>query len=228
MTDDVARPRALLAAAPWLQGLSPALPGALAAEGRLARIAAGRWLQAEGDDETGLLLVVDGAVNLFSQAGGGREVLVGQIGAGQAIGQALSFGGGPRVMTAICAEDSLVLRVADAALHRVAAREPDLWRGLTALLYQQMRAAVRLTADALALPPRQRLASRLLVLDRARGQGGPVPVTQAELGELCGLTRKTANLHLRDFAARGLVRAGYGGVEVLDGAGLAAIVRDDA
>jgi CRP/FNR family transcriptional regulator, cyclic AMP receptor protein len=78
-------------------------------------MAAGRWAYGEGDEKTGLLIVVRGSVDLFSQARGDREVRIGQLGPGGAIGQTIRFGGGPRLVTAICAEPCLLLRVSDAA-----------------------------------------------------------------------------------------------------------------
>ena len=64
MSDDRRLALDVLSAAGWLAPYGPALAEALLAEGQLARLAAGRWAQPEGDEETGLLAVIEGAVDL--------------------------------------------------------------------------------------------------------------------------------------------------------------------
>jgi CRP/FNR family cyclic AMP-dependent transcriptional regulator len=81
---------------------------------------------------------------------------------------------------------------------------------------------VRSLAEVIALPPSPRLAARLISL--AAPKRAPAPVTisisQQALGELIGLTRKTVNRVLADFEHKGLVRIGYGQLELLDLGGL--------
>lgn len=217
----VDRARTMLAQAPWLRGAPAELPPALAAHGRLARFAAGSWVHAEGDAETGLFLVVEGAVQLFCQAPGGREVLIGLAGEGATIGQAARMGGGPRMLTAICVEPSLLLLISDSALDRVGRTHPELWRAIASLLYTQLNALLRIVADNIALPPRQRLAARLMLLAQRGGRTEPVlKLSQSALAEMLGFTRKTVNAYLGRMAADGLVEVGYGRIVIKDLAGV--------
>jgi CRP-like cAMP-binding protein len=213
----------VLARAPWLRDHRPELAQALLEHGRLQRLETGEWAQAEGDEDTGLLVVVEGWVQILCQAPGDREVLVGHGGPGVALGQTMRFGGGPRLATVLCAAPCLLLKVSDAALGRIEARHPEIWRAVAALVYLQLRGALLMAAESVALPPRQRLASRLLLLARALGQAGvlaTIRIGQQDLAEMLGLTRKTVNGHLRQFQQQGLVRLGYGEIELLDPAGL--------
>lgn len=212
--DDRSRAAAILATSPWLRGADLIAP--ILTHGRLAHLKAGQWAQAEGDDDTGLLVVVDGAIQMLCQASGGREVVIGQGGPGLAIGQTLRFGGGPRLVTVICAADSLVLQVSDRALGRIAEAHPRIWEAVAALLYLQLRAMLVLATDAVALPPRQRLAARLDLLARTRRDEGPLELSQQTLGEMVGLTRKTVNQYLGEFERDGLIRRAYGAITLLD------------
>lgn len=212
--------RRVLAQAWWLTDAPAGLADLLIREGRVARLASGQWAQAEGEPETGLLVIIEGSVQLLREAGPEREVLVGQAGAGAAIGQSMRFGGGPRLATAICAEPSLVLKVSDTALERIARHHPEIWRVVVGLLYAQLRSALQLAADAAGLPPRQRLAARLARLSRPQAGGPILRLSQQALAETVGLTRKTVNGYLGQFASRGLVRLGYGVIEVRDPEGL--------
>jgi len=216
MTDDRQAALDMLHAAGWLAPYDPDLAEALLAEGWLGRLDAGRWAQAEGDEHTGVLVVIEGAVDLYCQAPGDREVRFNQIGAGAAVGQTVSFGGGPRLVTAVCAEPSLLLRVSDAGLERIARTRPEIWRAVASLVYLQLRGALHMAADAIALPPRQRLASRLLALARARQPRAELRLSQQALAEMVGLTRKTVNAYLAEFRDEGLVRLDYGVIAILD------------
>jgi CRP-like cAMP-binding protein len=219
--DPKAAAAALLKRSGWLDGRHE-LIAPLLAHGRIVRLAAGQWAQAEGDEATGVLVVLSGALTSMCKAPGDREVIIGVAGPGAALGQTVRFGGGPRLVTCICQEDSELLIVSDRALTRIAAEAPGLWEAVAALIYRQMRELVQRLAEMTALPPRQRLAARLEAMAR---RGGPLRVTQTALGEMVGLTRKTVNARLAEFERAGLVRRTYGGLEVLDPARLRRIAE---
>jgi len=219
---DAERALKVLRHARWLAGHDPGLAAAFVSAGRLVHLDPGQWTHGEGDVETGLIFVIDGALQLFTRAPGDREVLIGHAEEGSSIGQTVRFGGGPRLVTAICVLPSLLLVVSDAALTRMAAAWPDIWRLVTGLAYAQMRSVIRTNAELVALPPRQRLAARLLTLAAPKGERPPVTlsISQQALGELIGVTRKTANAILAAFEREGLVKLGYGRLELADLKGL--------
>ncbi|MDH4384252.1 MAG: Crp/Fnr family transcriptional regulator [Caulobacter sp.] len=194
---------------------------ALLQGGHVRSLADGAWAHGEGDEETGLLAVLDGSLRTFARAPGGRSALIGVLPPGAIIGQSALFGGGPRLVTAISAGESLVFVLSDRALRAVAVDHPGLWRDLSQLIYRQLQTMVQSVAELTALPPRVLLASRLLVLSR---QGAAVPIGQGELAEMLGISRKTVNGWLSSLATQGLIRQGYGRIEVLDRAGLERIV----
>ena len=218
MTDDRETVLALLRQTRWVEPAD--LCEALVAEGALVRLGTGQWSHGEGDEDTGVMVVVQGSVDLYCQAPGDREVRVGHAGPGAALGQSMRFGGGPRIVTAICAEPSLLLRVSDAALDRIARTRPEIWRAVAGLVYLQLRGAVQANAEAVALPPRQRLAARLLALGRNRAGRAELRLTQQALAEMVGLTRKTANLYLAQFQREGLVSLDYSRIRLIDLVGL--------
>lgn len=223
LADDRALAADILARSAWLGQGGGGLADAFLAQGRFVALTAGQWVQAEGDDETGVLVVLKGSLQLYCKAPGDREVMIGRIAAGAALGQTTRFGGGPRLVTAIAAEEALVLQVGDRALGRIARDAPRLWEAVSALLYLQLRNLLELVGDLAALPPRERLARRLALM----AAGSPsLRITQEALGEMVGLTRKTANLHLAAFEREGLVRRAYGALTVTDLAGLRRVAGD--
>lgn len=215
---------AILRQAPWLGEGREDLIDRFLAHGRIVRLTTGQWAQAEGDDEAGVLVVLSGTVQMLSKAPGDREVLIGQAGPGVALGQTARFGGGPRLVTVICHEDCRLLQVSDRALSRIAQETPQVWEAVAALLYLQLRGLVQLLAEATALPPRQRLASRIELLTRA-SRPRTLRLSQQALGEMVGLTRKTVNAYLAEFQREGLIDRAYGELAVLDPAGLRRIAE---
>lgn len=207
----------------WFRSLEPGLRADLLARGRLRRCPAGEWLHGEGDEETGLIAVMSGALHLYSQAPGGREVLFGMLPAGTVMGQSAGLGGGPRLVTAIAAADCELFLLSDRALRETAASHPMLWRALSTLVYGQLRVALQGWAEAVGLAPRERMVSRLVQMSAERAS---LPLSQAALAEMVGVSRKAVNGWLRDLEGQGLVRLGYGRIEVRDRAGLERMIAD--
>lgn len=215
----------------WLRRYPAALAERLLVEGRLVYRAAGEWAQAEGDDRGGLLVVIEGLLHSYCAAPGDREVMIGLVGPGAVLGHATRFSGGPRLVTAVCVEPSVLLDLTEAALDRVAAACPELWRAIADFTYANMRSVLQMAADLLVLPPRQRIAARLLAAARGQAEdtaaGTPVvSLTQELLGELTGLTRKTVNAHLAVLEREGLVALSYGRIALRDPAALEALAEN--
>ena len=212
-----------LAALPWLTTLDPVVRAELIARGRWRRQAAGEWLHGEGDEETGVVAVVRGALHLHAKAPGGREVLFAVLPEGGIMGQSILFGGGPRLVTAISAVESHLFLLSDRVLRQAAERHPTLWPSLSALLYGQLRAVVGSLAEFVALKPRDRMISRLLALSAFTDA---VPVSQSALAEMTGVSRNAVNGWLGELERSGKLVRGYGTIRILDRPGLRRLVGE--
>lgn len=212
-----------VAAITWFRSLEPTLRADLLAKGRLRRCPAGEWLHGEGDEETGLIAVLSGALHLYSQAPGGREVLFGMLPAGTVMGQSAGLGGGPRLVTAIAAADCELFTLSDRALRETAAKHPMLWRALSTLVYGQLRIALQGWAEAVGMTPRERMVSRLVQMS---ADTSAVPLSQSTLAEMVGVSRKAVNGWLRELERRGFVALGYGRIDVRDRTGLERMLAD--
>lgn len=215
----------VLQATGWLKDYPVALAESLLAEGSLVRLNIGEWAQAEGDDRSGLFVVIEGVLHSYCAASGDREVMIGLAEAGSVLGHATRFSGGPRLVTAVCVEPSVLLEISEVALDRVAERQPEIWRAIAGFAYANMRSAVRMAAELIALRPRARIAARLLAAAGGHHETEVRPnpiirINQELLGEMVGLTRKTVNIHLSAFERDGLIETGYGQIMLCDLQGL--------
>ena len=217
----------VLRKAAWLQDYPASLADNLAAEGRLVHLNTGEWAQAEGDNRNGLSVVVDGLLHTYLTAPGDRDVMIWFAEPGSVLGHATRHGGGPRLVTAVCAESSILLEISEKALDRVAAQSPEIWRAIAAFTYEDLRNALRMAAEVISLRPRERIAARLVAIagDGTRDEPSVVRISQELLGEMMGLTRKTVNFHLTAFQQENIIRLGYGQIELCDLDGLKTIAN---
>lgn len=197
---------------PWFARQRPALRERIGAAGRVVALRRGQWVYSQGDEGTGLCAVLDGALRLEVATGGDRDVLIGLAQAGAMLGQARRYGGGPRIITVRASGAARVWLVSDEALAGLAADAPELWRAVGELVYAQLEAATRLSAQLLVQTPRQRVAARVLQF----AVEDVVSVNQSDLAEMCGLSRKTANAHLAALEASGAITRGYRTIMVRD------------
>lgn len=212
----------VLGSSDWLKGYPEILHRQLVAEGRVVHLNTGEWAQVEGDDRSGLFIVIDGSLHSYCAAPGDRAVMIGIVGPGTVLGHTTRYSGGPRLVTAVCEEPSLLLEISEAALDRVAAKSPEVWRAIAEFAYAHTRRALQMAAEVISLKPRQRLAARLLaaIEGNEHGEALTLKISQELLGEMLGLTRKTVNIHLSSFEKDCLVRVGYRQIELCDIEGL--------
>lgn len=217
----------VLQKAVWLKDYPVTLAHNLVREGRLVRLNAGEWAQAEGDNRNGLSVVIDGLLHTYCTAPGNRDVMIWFAEPGSVLGHATRHGGGPRLVTAVCAEPSILLEISENELDIVAQHSPEIWRAIAAFTYEDLRNALRMTAEIMSLRPRERIAARLLAIagDDHSDENPVLRISQELLGELMGVTRKTVNIHLSAFERDGLIRTGYGRIELCNLNGLKAIAN---
>lgn len=202
-----------LVRSPWLSRQPAPVAGALLDAGRVQRIEAGQEVYGEDDADGGLFAVVSGRLSVQAAAGPERTVLIDILHKGAWLGRSAQAG----VMVRARSAATLFL-IPDAVLKRVGHDRPDVWQAVSNLVYGQLESAVRMVARLLTASPAELIALRLLTL--AEGQPPFVAVSQSELGELTGMTRKAANAHLALLEEQGLIKRAYGKVMLLDEARL--------
>lgn len=211
-----------LATLPWFARLKPDVRDHLITNGRVIRRAAGDWLYGEGDEDTGVIAVLSGGLHMHAAGPDTGEVLLGFLPEGTVIGQSILFGGGPRLVTMICAAPSELFMLSDRVLRDAAAAHPSLWPALSALIYEQLRASMRGMVEFISMSPRDRLISRLFAYSAA---GPRVPIGQSALAEMIGVSRNAVNGWLGELEAQRVIARGYRHIDVTDRKRLQKLVR---
>lgn len=195
----------------WFAGLSEVMQHNIMVHGRIVTLAAGQTAYLQGDENTGLWLILDGALRLEMPVGDDRDVLIAVAPARTMFGRTRAGGAQARIVSARAIGRTTALLLSDRAIERIAATEPAMWRALVAALHQQVDTLLASLA-ILLLPPPQRIAARL----QQMAQNGTVRIRQSDLADLCGLSRKSTNGHVRALTAAGIVTPQYGAIAIND------------
>ncbi len=150
---------------------------ALAERATAKHLSRGDSLFLEGEEATGLYVVVEGAIRAFRESGEGREQVIHVERAGATIAEVPMFDNGTFPSTAAAEEDSVVLFIDKRDVRRLCLEHPQIALAALAILAGRLRRAAELI-EALSLREvDQRLARLLLSEARLRGRPTPVGIT---------------------------------------------------
>lgn len=223
---------AVLARAPAVAdrfaGVLPlSLEARLGAQLRPRSVPLGAIITLAGDQSPPLIALLAGSVSLTSGAGavdcGPIDIIAGPAWVATANIPTLlptseglmplASGVNSAVATVTARKSVIVATIGPAQLDRLRGSDPELHMVLVhsarALLARLMLALF----DSLLPSGERRCAAALLRLAAGRTH---IPVTQAELALLAGVSRHAVSRALRDFEEKGILSQGYGSIELLD------------
>jgi CRP-like cAMP-binding protein len=217
----------------WLALTPPDFQQAVLARLSTRRLAAGESLYRTGDREGGLWAIIDGSIR-FEIPGPQLEPSLAQVAIpGFWFGEAPLIAGKPRELSAYTARSSVLATISFADCRAILDSDPSRWQWIALLAGLNRDLAMGLAADLLLQEPHLRIVATLLRL--CGWHAGPplalhpVPVhlSQQTLGRITNLSRTAVSGILLDLEQRGLIALGYRALEVLDGAGLEAILEGE-
>jgi CRP/FNR family cyclic AMP-dependent transcriptional regulator len=218
------RIRSALASSTHFQELDGADLDRLAELGRLQRLRHAERAARSGEADDQLWIILSGAVRVSSQTPGTKEYVYAVLGPGSFFGLANA------VRRATITADARAFGATDlamfpgAALHAVLDERPPLWRHVSGLLARRLRLALLVLHDNSVAPLPERIARRLLGHALSSDLRGltqvPVRMTQGDLALMLGASRSRTNAALKMLESRGLIKAGYRGITILDLPGL--------
>ncbi|MGZ3457954.1 MAG: Crp/Fnr family transcriptional regulator [Archangium sp.] len=176
----------------------------------------------QGDVGTALFIVRKGEVAIRLSSAEGREVILALLVRGDAFGELALLDGEPRSTDAVARDETHLLSLHREDFRRFLSERPQVAMDLLAVLSRMVRRVTQLVHDSAFLDARARLARVLLDLARTQGQPGAeggvvIPkLTQADLANLVGVTRESANKWLRFYAREGLLAYEGGQITIFD------------
>ncbi|MDH0728936.1 Crp/Fnr family transcriptional regulator [Pseudomonas sichuanensis] len=222
-------PRTQLLHGQWFRQLPCNVQDSLLALARIRELAPGQCLFQRGDAPCGLYAVLDGAMRVGAVSSEGKEALLTLVEAPYWFGEISLFDGQPRTHDAFAEGATRLLWIPQAPLLDWLAREPQHWRELALLMSHKLRWVFVALEQQSLLAAAPRVAHRLLQIAEGYGERDiaqwRLQLSQEQLALMLSLSRQTINQILRNLEQSGVVRLGYGEVEIVDAPRLRAMAQ---
>lgn len=216
----------VLASSGWLADVPAEFRDTLLPLGRWHRIEEGSYITFSGEEEEDLIGLAQGTVALTSSLGLAGTPIMHLARAPFWLGYGPLLHGTKRVVNAEARSTVWIATFPKFKVIPLIESRPGWWRPFMKLMGIYGDLSSLMAADLLIQQSDRRCAAVLLRFGGARFGVVPsaspikVPVTQEELAAACNLSRNSVGTILRRFIALGYVETGYGGIDILDPAGL--------
>jgi CRP-like cAMP-binding protein len=181
----------------------------------LRSFADGEALCRYGDPYKGLFALVSGAIKVEVPTADGDYKIATMKQPVFWFGQGASLEKGNFYATMTASGPASALYLPHAEFERLI-QDPGNCRAISLLTLEHFGEASQIIGQLLVADVEYRVSARLALLAERSGRKRPavVPITQAELAEMCGLGRHTVQQVLANLEKRGLIKAGYRRIEV--------------
>ena len=200
--------------------------------GRCARrdLGIGEALFEEGESCRGLLIVVEGLVEIRQISLRGREQVFHTEGPGATLGEGPLFDGGGYIASAVAVVPTRVLFIPRAEVLRLCQRRPAVALAMLKTMARRVRHFAGIISDLVFRPVTERLARYL-----GTAVAGPIEpgtrieltLTQAQLAARLGTVRELVARALSQLEASGVIARDRSRIIIRDPARLAALSRGD-
>ena len=206
----------------WLAQTDPAIRRAFLDACTLRHFVDGEMIYGFEQEQNCIWGVVSGAVRLFVAMGEQDPKLAHCAGPGFWFGEIPVITGGTRAMQAVASGPVRLCSIDRSVVANAAAIKPEVWRTVATLSVLNQMIVMASAEDLMMRSPQKRLVATLLRMAGWRHgfQGSlpmvTVPITQLELAEASSLSRSSAAAVLKDLGSKGLVKAEYRSIAILD------------
>jgi len=176
-------------------------------------------------------IILSGTVKIHIEQADGRDVTLSILGRGDTVGEMSMIDSSGRSASAVTLEDSLLLWMDKTAFQECLREVPQISQNLVRVLAGRVRLANELIQALATLDVYGRVARQLLAFAEKYGEAAgdevriPIRLTQGDIAELVGASRKRVNQVMVAFKGQSLIAENEGKITVKDRAGLARYCR---
>jgi len=222
-TDPLLRLGAFLRASRWATALTPAQMLRVEADTIVRRIPKGGYVCRKGEVVDNWIGVIEGLGKMSNTSATGKVTTFTGVATGSWFGEGSLFKDEPRRYDVVALRDSEVAYMPRTTFMWLLDGSIDFNRFLLEQLNERLGLFIGMVEYDRLLGPDGRVAHCLAALFNptlAPGIRPLIKISQEEIGHLAGLSRQRVNHSLKVLEEAGLVQLEYGGITVLDLAGL--------
>lgn len=223
LNDTVARLRAFLTASRWTCTLTPEQQQRVETETIVRRVPKGGYICRKGETVDYWMGVMEGLGKMTNTSATGKVTTFTGVATGSWFGEGSLFKDEPRRYDVVALRDSEVAYLPRTTFMWLLDDSIEFNRFLLMQLNERLGFFIGMVEYDRLLGPDARVAHCLAALFNPTLAPGILPlvkISQEEIGHLAGLSRQRVNHSLKVLEEAGLVRLEYGGITVLDLAGL--------
>jgi len=225
--------RNILSTIPLFQGLDSGNLDWVARRSHRRVFPAGTSVLVTDQPGEAVYIILHGTVKIFIDQADKKSVVLSIIGEGDTLGEISLLDSAGHSASAITLEDSLMLWMDKNYFHQMLDEIPRVCRNLVNIMGTRLRMNNELIQSLATLDAYGRVARQLLAfVDRYDPRGEheavliPIAITQSDMADLVGASRKRVNQVMIFFRDRGLISVNTSGkTTVLDRAGLSEFCR---
>lgn len=188
----------------------------------------GELIHARGDAKPGLSIVHEGAVRFINSGIDGSVVSTGTLRSGEFFGEATLFAGLPRTHDAVADGPTIIDQVSKSRFDKIFDEEPDLARAMLRMTTRRLYWALDFMDDLRSLPLKARVAKVIIRRNESSSGKSMVRANQSDLAYLLGVSRVSIGKALGELQSQGLIKLGYGRIEIPDPSALKAWITKNA
>jgi len=210
---------ALLGASPWIQVLNVGERARVAECLEVRALSAGTPLARKGEAPGHWIGVAEGLVKLSACMDGGRSTTFAGIPAGNWFGEEALLHDKACRYDATALRDCVVALLPRSVFIELLERNLGFNRFLLAQFDEKLGQSFAMLEQQRLLPPEGRVARSIAALfapSAEQRNAGRLDISQEEIGYLVGISRQRVNQALKALERRGLLKVGYGSLQVRD------------
>lgn len=176
----------------------------------------GERIQSRHEPSHGLYVIRSGLVRFTNCRADGRDIETARLGSGAWFGHISLLTGFPPPHEARAVGRTRLSMLPAARFHYILDHEPGVARSMLSHFATSLHGLCVVLDDLRTLSSRAKVARWLLTLEAQQGFQGRIELDHETLAAQLGLTRVTVGKVLRSLVQDGVVRQGYGWIEIVD------------
>lgn len=203
-----------ISVAPFLELLSEPVADRIRLASTLVKYADGQLIHSRGAQKPGLSIIASGSARMGIYGIDGSFVITATLGIGETFGEFTLFTDLPRTHDVFAEGKTEIYQLSGNSFNTIYEQEPEIARALLKTTLSRTHLLLEMLDSIRRLPIREQTARILLSMTQPASTSDTLKCLQSDLAFTLGVSRVSLNRALGNLTELGLIRLGYGQIEV--------------